>query len=467
MTTTQLQRTTQPALAPALTSRPLGTSRNRRADMLAGAGWVSTAFAVALYLADGGLHTFSSIATFLTALGIVAGLVATNALLFMLLLAARVPVIDNIIGQVKANEWHRSLGNLVVSGLFTHAGLVLAGYAYTARESVVTTFVGLWNDTFDFVLAVAGLVLLIVVAATSIAAARRKFSYEAWHVIHLLSYVAVGASIPHMFSMGSMFLPGQWQRIYWATLLIGVGTAIVGYRVLTPLYRSVRHDLRLAAVTRISPDSYNLTFTGRDLGKLDARAGQYFNWRMLTKGLWTQAHPLSLSASPDGRHLRVTVRVVGEGTAQLVAAPLGTRAAIEGPYGVFTDAARTRDALVLVGAGTGIAPIRALLDSSTAPAHRTAVILRASNPDDLLLADEFYRVCRQRGIALHVMVGPRHQGRWVPSAYASHTLTTLIPYAAQADLYVCGPDAFIEKVLDEARTCGLAEEQLHEERFSW
>lgn len=467
MTTTQVPQAMTPAHSTLPEVRPLGTSRNRRADALAAAGWISTAFAVTLYLADGGLHSFSSVGTMLNAAGIVAGLVATNAMLLMLLLAARVPLIDNTIGQVKANEWHRDLGNLVVCGVFAHAGLLLAGYAYSARESVIAMFAELWAGSFDFVLAVAGLVLLIVIAVTSIAAARRHFAYEVWHAIHLLSYLAVGVSIPHMFSMGSMLLPGQWQRIYWATLLVAVGFALTWWRVITPIYRSLRHNLRVANITRISADTYNIAFSGRDLDKLDARAGQYFNWRFFAKGIWAQAHPLSLSAAPDGRSLRVTARVAGKGTASMVKAPIGTRVAVAGPYGVFTDAARTRDALVLVGAGTGVAPIRALLESTTAPPQRTTVILRASNPDEVLLLDEFYRVCRQRGVTLHVMVGPRHDGRWVPASYARHTLTTLVPYAKQADVFVCGPDAFIEKVLEEARTAGLTDEQLHEERFSW
>lgn len=34
-------------------------------------------------------------------------------------------------------------------------------------------------------------------------------------------------------------------------------------------------------------------------------------WRFLTRGRWWQAHPFSLSAAPDGRSLRLTVKAVG------------------------------------------------------------------------------------------------------------------------------------------------------------
>jgi ferredoxin-NADP reductase len=39
-------------------------------------------------------------------------------------------------------------------------------------------------------------------------------------------------------------------------------------------------------------------------------AGQFLNWRFLTGPGWTRAHPYSLSAAPDGRSLRITVKAL-------------------------------------------------------------------------------------------------------------------------------------------------------------
>lgn len=435
------------------------------ADLLAASAWISTAFAVTLYLADGGLHSFSSAGEALRAFGIIAGLVATNAMLFMLALAARIPIIDRTIGQVKAIEWHRNLGNTVVAGVAAHAFALLAGTAALSGEGLIETFLGWWN--FDFALAVVGLVLLGVIVVTSIVAVRRKLRYEVWHLVHLLSYAAVIVAIPHMFSMGTLLAPGQWQRVYWATLLVGVGAALLTFRVIVPLAVSFRHDLRLVSLTPISSDTYNFTLSGKDLDSLGIKAGQYLNLRFLARGLWAQAHPFSISAAPNGRTLRVTVKVVGDGTAEMLKTPIGTRVWVEGPYGAFTDEARTRDDLVLIGAGSGIAPIRAMLEATTAEPQRVTVLLRASSPDDLLLGNEFIQICQQRGIRLHMLIGHRAPGRWVPATHAQHTLSTLVPNLTRADLFACGPDGFIQAVLDEAATCGIPQDQLHEERFNW
>ena len=82
--------------------------------------------------------------------------------------------------------------------------------------------------------------------------------------------------------------------------------------------------------------------TGRDLDQLAVRAGQYFQWRFLTRDGWWRAHPFSISSAPNGRWLRITVKELGDWSKQLQHIRPGTRVAVEGPYGVLTGARRTR-----------------------------------------------------------------------------------------------------------------------------
>ena len=289
-----------------------------------------------------------------------------------------------------------------------------------------------------------------------------------WHTLHLLSYIAVAASIPHMFSLGGLFHDSTPQRWYWIGLLSVTGAALLVYRVLMPLVATLDHRLRVANVTWVSGDTVNIEITGRRLSDLDAIAGQYFHWRFLAPGLWWHQHPFSLSAAPTDTGLRITVRVLGKGTARLVRVRPGTRVAIQGPYGVFTDAARTRESLVLVGAGVGIAPIRAILEGTHVTPGRAAVVLRASEPNGLYLIDEITALCRDRGAALVLLTGPRAgDGHWTPAANPTLRLTDIAPYLAEADVFVCGPDGFTEAVVAEARALGVPQEQIQDERFNW
>ena len=58
---------------------------------------------------------------------------------------------------------------------------------------------------------------------------------------------------------------------------------------------------------------------------MKAEAGQFMLWRFLTRRGWWQAHPFSLSAVPDGRRLRFTVKEIGDDTRWMRRVRPGTR----------------------------------------------------------------------------------------------------------------------------------------------
>jgi len=441
--------------------------RRLRSVALTATGWLSMAMCVVLFLAEDGLGRFSNLGSSLTAVGIIAGLTATNALLLMLLLSARVSFIDKTLGQPRATALHSKLGDWVVAALGVHAVFVLVGYSLMDGISWLDEFRLLWGEATDFILAVAGMTTLLVVVLSSIVAARRRLPYEVWHAIHLVSYVAVGLSIPHMFSMSGLLAQGAWQRAYWIAILVVTGAALLVFRFLVPLVTSLRHQIRVAAVRTAGPDAYSIEFTGRSLDRLGIQGGQYLHWRFLAKGLWWHQHPFSVSAAPRRDQLRVTVRTLGRGTAQLQGLRPGTRVMVEGPYGTFTASRRAGRRMALVAAGIGITPIRAILEEARFAPGDVTVILRSSTPGELYLLDEIKRLCQRKGARLISLTGHRAPGRWVPATAAETPIGELIPNVADTDLYVCGPAGFIDSVVAEARAAGASSGRIHTEKYDW
>jgi len=200
-----------PAGRPPAVDRFRTQSRRRlaRADLLGAAGWLSGAAAVALWLADGGASGFSSFAGTMTALGIVAGLIGMDLVLLMLLLAARIPVVDNAIGHDRALEIHKSLGKPALYLLLAHGLFVAIGYGAAEGLDPLSESISLWINVPDMWLAFVSMALFIAVVVTSLVAVRRKFPYEFWYVVHLLTYAAVGTAIPHQFSVGGLLPKGR------------------------------------------------------------------------------------------------------------------------------------------------------------------------------------------------------------------------------------------------------------------
>ncbi|MBM7505625.1 ferric reductase-like transmembrane domain-containing protein [Agromyces aurantiacus] len=450
--------------------RPSAGRRLWRVDLLQALAVASVAVAVGLFLAEGGATRFGDPGSALTSLGIIAGLAATDLVLVMLLLAARVPLIERAVGHDAAMALHGRIGKPVLYLLIAHGVLLLAGYAIADGVDLVAEAVAIWSLP-DLPLAILGFALFLAVVVTSLVAVRRKLRYEAWHLVHLLSYAAVLAALPHQFSVGGLFAEGTWQRVYWMTATVATLAAVVAFRLVAPIAATLRHGLVVESVTQVGDPAdgvVSVTMRGRGLERLRATGGQFFIWRFLAPGQWWQAHPYSLSAAPRGDRLRITVRALGDGSTDLAGVLPGTRVAMEGPYGIFSEASRTRRRLTLVAAGIGVTPIRSLLESATFRPGEATVVLRTPAPADGWLLDEVQALCRTRGATLITVPGGRGRG-WLTDAAERQglDLATLVPAVADSDLYVCGPRGWSEGVIEQARAAGLASEQIHHERFDW
>ena len=449
--------------------RRAARARARRADTLELTGVASVVVVVALFLADGDAAGVSGASGVLIAAGQVAGLVGADLVLLQLLLAARLPWLDRAYGHDRALLAHAWFGRVALPLLIVHAVALALGYAIRDRVSWLVEPFHMLATLPDMLTAALGLALIVVVAGTSVAAARRHLRYEAWFAVHLLAYAGVLAALPHQFSLGSDLAAHPVAYAYWVALYAVTAAALAWYRFLLPVARTLRHRPRVAAVVAESPSVVSVYVTGRDLHRLPARAGQFANWRFLAPGLWMAANPYSLSAEPDGRHLRLTVRALGDHSARLRTLRPGTPVVIEGPYGGFTADRRTRRDVLLIAAGIGITPIRALVERlARAAPGRITLLYRVDTGADLVLTGELAGLAARYRIELRYLVGPPRSGSWLPYGDDdAHVLRDLVPGVRRRSVYLCGPPSWTRLVLSGLRRCGVPRRQVHFERFGW
>ena len=188
--------------------------------------------------------------------------------------------------------------------------------------------------------------------------------------------------------------------------------------------------------------------TGRRLDLLPLHAGQFLNVRFLDGPGWSRANPFSLSAAPDGRSLRITAKALGDGSARLARLRPGTRVIFEGPYGRLSRRARTRPGVLLIGAGVGITPIRALAEGlDYAPGEGVLLQRFTAEP---LFERELAVLEQERGLKVLLLPGPRPQpGSVLGPAARGHDLHALrwwVPDVAERDVFLCGPTPWIAGV---------------------
>ena len=180
-------------------------------------------------------------------------------------------------------------------------------------------------------------------------------------------------------------------------LYVVTAAIVLAGRVGAPLVHAFRYRLRVLRVVDAGPTAASIEVGGRGLDRLAARSGQFFTWRFLTRDHWWEAHPFSLSASPDGRRLRITVKGLGDFTERVRSIPPGTRVIAEGPFGAFTAASRRRRRVALIAGGVGITPIRALLEDMPGAPGDIAVVYRSARAADVILRDELDELAARRG----------------------------------------------------------------------
>jgi len=409
----------------------------------------------------GSLRTFSDR---LTAAGRITGLLGTYLALVEVVLMARLPWLDRAIGTDNLTRWHRQNGQYTISLLVAHAVLTVWGYARADHVTVASELRTVVLHYPDMLAATVGLALFIAVSVTSVRAARQRLHYETWYFVHLYVYLALALSFAHQLATGNDFVTHPVSRAVWVLLYVAAGAMIVGYRLGMPIRSAVRHRLRVYGLVREGPNHVSVWVTGRHLNELAADAGQHFRWRFLTRDHWWESHPYSLSALPDGRYLRITVKESGDHTRGLQRLRPGTRVIAEGPYGGFTALRRRHHRVLLIAGGIGITPLRALFEELPARPGDLTLLYRAGRDEDVVLSAEIEKIARYKGANVRYVVGPRTMR---PDPFAPRSLTKLVPDLVHHDVFVCGPPGMNEAAIAGLRAAGVPRSQIHTENFAF
>ncbi|WP_239310651.1 ferric reductase-like transmembrane domain-containing protein [Frankia sp. Cj3] len=435
--------------------------------------YASMIVVVALWLAHGGIASLTGSAGILTGLGRLTGLVAADLLLIQVLLMARIPWVERGYGQDELTRRHRLVGFASFNLVLAHIVLIILGYAASARTGLVSQAWDLIANYPGMLLATTGFALLVMVVVTSVRAARRRLRYESWHLLHLYAYLGVGLSIPHELWTGADFTSTAWARVYWWTVYAAAAGSIIVFRLGLPALRTWRHSLVVDRVVAEAPAVVSLHLRGQAIERMHASAGQFFIWRFMTGPGWSRGHPYSLSAPPHPRWLRITVKDLGDGSRALARVRPGSRVLIEGPYGRLTAAVRQRRRLTMMASGIGITPVRALLEELDYSPGEATLVYRASTEEDFIFRYELDMLAAKRGVRVIYLPGHRSPDRssWLPERFShlldDDALRQIVPDIADHDVFICGPDAWMDAVRDAALLAGVPSEQLHLERFRW
>jgi predicted ferric reductase len=230
---------------------------------------------------------------------------------------------------------------------------------------------------------------------------------------------------------------------------------------------------------RENHDTTSLYLEGDDENFKKRQAGQWLLLRILRNNEWSEAHPFTISCSPEDDTLRLTIKKAGTFTSAIPELRPGTPVKCDGPFGVFCKDIDQNQHIVMIAGGVGITPFLSVL--------RHFRIMRAKNQaklfwtnktiDDVFAAEELQEMTKELDLlVVHTLSREKEVNRYLQgdfpqvdyaSGYVTRDLLQRRVDLSNASFYLCGPPKMQEFVLGELEACGVSLDLVEKERFSY
>ena len=215
------------------------------------------------------------------------------------------------------------------------------------------------------------------------------------------------------------------------------------YRTLLAL-RTELNTIRTTPILSVTAESPTVkTFTLEDKHCVKARPGQFLM-------LWipgVDEIPLSIMDTEKGL-VSVSVKQVGDATMHLHRMRQGETVGVRGPFGNnFTE---TNGAVLLVGGGTGTAPLLFLAKRLQAKSKRLAFVVGAKTKTELLFLKDLTQVCTEQSL-----VTTTEDGTYGLQCLVTEPLTKLLAETKFSMIYTCGPELMVSKIFTLAEQHGI------------
>ena len=203
--------------------------------------------------------------------------------------------------------------------------------------------------------------------------------------------------------------------------------------------------------------------------------GQFGFIRIQGDGISGEEHPFSLTSEPTNTDtISMTIKNLGDWTADVQKIRPGSKARLTGPYGRFSPLLYPADkAVVLIAGGVGITPMLSILRYFYKKEKDRKVILfwGINSKSELIFPDEFEafgRVMKNFTLVPVIAKEADYEGE---KGYITYELLKRVMKDNNADLgaaqyFICGPAVMQKTVIKGLKSNGIDRKSIHFESFS-
>jgi dihydroorotate dehydrogenase electron transfer subunit len=195
--------------------------------------------------------------------------------------------------------------------------------------------------------------------------------------------------------------------------------------------------LRTTQIVQIKTESPSVkTFVMPDKLCSKAKPGQFIM-------LWipgVDEIPLSVLDVSNGL-VSVAVKAVGDATRRLHSLEEGATVGMRGPFGTsFTE---SRGRVLLVGGGTGTAPLLFLAKQLSAKTEKLSFVTGAKTKKELIFTNELNGVCKEKSL-----ITTTDDGTAGLQCMVTEPLSKLLDKEKYDMIYTCGPEVMVKKIFE-------------------
>jgi predicted ferric reductase len=413
---------------------------------------------------SGSLYSDGTLVSTLLATGRLAGLLAMNLIFLQLILIGRVKWVETVFGLDKLSRLHRWNGHAILVLILLHPTLITLSHSLinqTTYFSQLADFLLHWKYVL---LAFIGFLLLLTTIGLSITIVRKRLKYETWWYVHFLNYAAIALIFWHQLQ----FTPEAFSpafRIYWWSLAIISVMNFVWFRLVMMVYKTYKHQFRVSRVEDLGIAT-SVYISGVKMDEYKVHPGQFAFYAFYQKGFQGEKHPFSFSMVPKNNEIRFTAKKLGDFTNKLPELKVGSKVMIDGPHGTFTESLIRREKLLFIAGGSGITPIRSLLES-LGPKRKDMVLLYSNKTRaDIMLGDELAELSKQHGFKIVNILADEQVAGFENGRLDGEMIKRLVPDVLEREAFLCGPPPMTQALRGALKDMGLASQFVHYEKFA-
>ncbi|YAF94259.1 MAG: ferric reductase-like transmembrane domain-containing protein [Nodularia sp. CChRGM 3473] len=332
------------------------------------------------------------------------GFIGLAMLALQFALTARINRIEASYGIDIILQFHRYISLVAFALILIHPLILFVVQPETLQ--LLNFFTAPWRARAA-VLATLALIVLIV---TTIWRQQLKISYEPWRTSHgVLAVLAVSLGLGHGLGVGN-YLGLFWKAVLWTVLILTAIWLMIYVRLVKP-WLMIKKPYLVEEVRPERGDVWTLALRPRGHEGFRFQPGQ-FAW--ITLGIspfGMREHPFSMSSSGENpERIEFSIKALGDFTNRIKDVKPGTKAFLDGPYGVFTtDRYEDSAGFVLIAGGIGITPmISMLFTQAERKDERPYLLIYASNSwDDVTFREELEELQEKLNLTVvHVLRNP-------------------------------------------------------------